>query len=194
MKRSLVVAALLAGFFFFGCSKDNSIVDPVSQNVNSKISWLKLPAAQGVTTEAQLTANFDVNGVTGGYNTFSSQFPGSSVAVSATYSFPENCFPGQMIITAVFDEATAAADYYPSPFTFDNPITANITYSGLDLSNVDVSLISFVYLPPNSAVAEPIEYEQLIVDQATGVIQVVNAKIHHFSRYGFIDEPLDSGE
>jgi len=96
-----------------------------------------------------------------------------------------------MVITAVFDESTAAANYYPSPFTFDQPITANISYTGLDLSNVDVSAISFVYLPPNAAAVVPVEYDQLIIDKAAGLIQVVNAKIHHFSKYGFVDDPQD---
>ncbi|MFO7447960.1 MAG: hypothetical protein R6W90_16475 [Ignavibacteriaceae bacterium] len=189
MKQLLVLFVFLTGLMFVGCSQEGSIVDPVTSTGKSEINWLKMPGTSGLSSEAQLTLNIDVNGATGAYKSFDMQFPGSSVTVSGSYFFPENCLEGEEVITVVFDEATAAAEYYPSPYSFNAPLTANILYSGLDLSGV--SVITFVYLPPNSGEVEPVQFDQIVIDREAGTIEVINAKIWHFSKYGFVDGPLD---
>src|SRR3989339_2286654 len=107
MKRSLIISALLAGIIFFGCSKDNTIVDPVSTGVKAQKSLIKLPTPNGLTSEAEVSLSFNVNGEAGAYQEFSLNFPGTSSTVFGNYTFPANAFSGDKIIKGRFRPSIA---------------------------------------------------------------------------------------
>lgn len=187
MKRSLFITALLAGVLFFGCSRDNSIVDPASPVTQTQGHLISLPVStSGLSSEATNTFTFNVNGWEGAYQTMYLNFAGTNATVSANYTFPKNVFTGQKTIVITFNNDKASAEYTPSPITFSSPVIANIKYTGLNLASVNPANVKFVCLPPSGAF-EVIQCERIDVDKTTGVINIVNAKINHFSKYGFID-------
>ena len=77
----------------------------------------------------------------------------------------------------------AVVDLYPQ-MTFDNPLNLNLTFSGLDLTGVNPSEVNFYYIDPDGNL-EIAENDGITVDIANGTLSVKNAKIPHFSRYGF---------
>lgn len=187
MKNLLIISVILTGMIFFGCSKDNSLTNPGGQEAKT-FKLISLPSSGGLGTEAQVSLNFDVDGQAGLYKTFDLQFPESESAVTGSYLFPQNVFTGQKNINVVFSNNFATADYSPSPFQFDAPIIANLTYSGIDLSSVTPEDIEFAYLPTDNTI-ESVVYDAVEVDKAAGTIKVINARIYHFSRYGFVEDP-----
>jgi hypothetical protein len=78
-----------------------------------------------------------------------------------------------------------AATFSPSG-TFLKPVIYNLTIVGLDLSNVDPAKVKFVYMAPNGQYYTPV-YERLYVEKQSGKLQIVNAQLPHFSRYGFVN-------
>ncbi|MFO7447961.1 MAG: hypothetical protein R6W90_16480 [Ignavibacteriaceae bacterium] len=186
MKRYIYFLAILIVGLFFGCSKDNSISNPDLQGTKKQKSLIELPGTDGAATEATNTFTFNVNGWEGAYQTMYLNFPGGNATVSANYKFPKKVFSGQKTIVITFSNDKASATYTPTPLYFNAPVIANITYTGLNLAGVDPDEVDFVYLPPTGNF-EAITYDRLEVNVNTGVIKVVNAKLYHFSKYGFVD-------
>lgn len=188
MKRSIIIAAFLAGIMFFGCSKDNSVVNPGVAGDQHKVNLIKIPGSGGLGSEGTNTFTFNVNGWEGAYQTMYLNFPNSNATVSANYTFPRNVFSGQKTIAITFNNDYASASYSPSPLAFAYPVNANITYSNLNLNGINPSTVKFVYMLPNGGY-EPVACDRVDVVLSSGTIKVVNAKLNHFSRYGLIEDP-----
>jgi hypothetical protein len=67
---------------------------------------------------------------------------------------------------------------------FNQDVIYNAKFTGLNLTGIDPSSIDFVYQDESGAI-EKIEYDALNIDVENGVLEIVNARIPHFSRYGF---------
>ena len=177
MKKFILLSAVLTGIIFFGCSKDTQLVDPVNTSGKTEHSLISLPTPSGLVSEVQNIFSFNVNGWEGAYQTMYLNFQGTNATVSADYTFPKDVFSGQKTITITFNNDKASASYSPSPLDFNAPVTANITYTGLNLSGINASSVQFVYLPSDGHF-DPIECERIEVNIATGMIKVVNAKLY----------------
>jgi hypothetical protein len=57
---------------------------------------------------------------------------------------------------------------------------------GVDLSNVNPANVKFVYLSTDGNYYQPV-CDYIAVDKQSGKLQIVNAQLPHFSRYGFIN-------
>jgi hypothetical protein len=84
---------------------------------------------------------------------------------------------------------TATLEFAPHT-EFNIPAKLNMRIEGFDFSCVDSSDIDFVYANDNGTI-EPIEYKDLIIKVDAGTIQLKDAKIPHFSRFGFIKRTAD---
>lgn len=73
--------------------------------------------------------------------------------------------------------------FTPHGITFSQPALLNIEARGLDLSGVDPSKIDIYCDDTDAGVWEKMERNQVLVDPAAGHIQVIDARIPHFSRY-----------
>ena len=69
---------------------------------------------------------------------------------------------------------------------FNGSVVYNVTYSGIDLTGIDPKTVQFAYLASDGSVQYAAN-DGIVVDLATGKLQVINAKIPHFSRYGFVN-------
>ena len=83
------------------------------------------------------------------------------------------------------DGATCVSTFGPS-YVFNLSLTLNITYTGVNLSGINPSTVKFAYLATDGSVKYAAN-DGIVVDLATGKLQVVNAVIPHFSRYGFVN-------
>jgi hypothetical protein len=77
------------------------------------------------------------------------------------------------------------ATFSPSG-TFLKPVIYNLTIVGVDLSNVNPATVSFVYMAPDGKYYKP-NYQNIVVDKQCGRLQIINAELTHFSRYGFVN-------
>ena len=83
------------------------------------------------------------------------------------------------------DNIYGGAQFLPEG-EFYEPALYNVTFMGIDLTNVNPSTLDFVYIN-NDGTIEPIDYDNLAVDVSSGFLNVTNAKLNHFSRYGFVN-------
>ena len=78
-----------------------------------------------------------------------------------------------------------AATFSPSG-TWAKPVIYNLTIQGIDLSNVDPSKVTFVYMAPDGKYYKA-KYQSIYVEKQSGKLQIINAQLPHFSRWGFIN-------
>ncbi len=70
--------------------------------------------------------------------------------------------------------------------SFRRPVIYNLTIQGIDLSNIDPATVRFVYMADNGKYYTA-DCDNIYINKEDGRIQVVNARLPHFSRYGFVN-------
>jgi hypothetical protein len=73
---------------------------------------------------------------------------------------------------------------------FNIPLSFTIRYIGIDLSKINPATVKFAYIASDGSLEYAVN-DGIVIDLSTGTLQVINAKIPHFSRYGFINGTAD---
>lgn len=183
MKKFFVLAALV-GLFLVGCQ--DASMNPVS-NDNSQISKVKSLASSNFNNNS-VTQTID--GSQGGTITFTKTNVGLDgiQEVNINLTFKPGAFEGTRDITVTANFNDASFSFYPH-MVFDNnsKVTLNANYTGVDLTNLNLSnlpKIDFYYLGDDGS-KELIKNNGTKIDLTSGSIGVKNAKLPHFSRYGW---------
>ncbi len=183
--KQLLLAAVITGFFFFGCS--DVVTNTPNQPVTSKKTIVKLPAKTGLSKDGALSVTETVNGNKGGTMSLSGSLGDEeeSVSVSANLVIPSGAFDGRKDLIMTADESAAGLDFSPS-MVFDKSLSLDLTYSGLDLKELGITRnsLGFYYVSSNGQLS-PVPNDGITVNFRTGTISVTGAQIDHFSRYAF---------
>jgi hypothetical protein len=178
---------LFSALVFFGCNQESEITSPVDtgQILNKKLISLPLPSS-GLTTETW-TDFKEINGNYGGefYSDYSYQSSTGIVNQYSTLDFDPGAFSGVKTISQTFNTGGAAMQFGPS-MQFQAEVEYSYKITGVDVSGINPASLDFVYIDANGNMY-PVEYESVSVDEATGMLEVVDAEIPHFSRYGFVN-------
>ena len=190
MKRllSLSLAALL--LIFTACQNEGPISGPElsgSQKISkAEPTWIGLPQ----NAEKRLLKTFGtsefITVAEGGQLTIDETYTsteGKTVHAYSSIAFAPGCVQADVNITMDIDDQTGVSTFMPHQ-TFNFPAVLNQTFSGLNLSGIDVNNVQLYYMVEGGSY-EVMEYDQLIIDAETGTITVVNGKIPHFSTFGF---------
>lgn len=178
--KKIFFLSLLTVFILSGCMSDN-IVDPVSSQ-NSQFpgfQWIETPN-NSLKTETELTVNKVINGNLGGRITI--DLPLGNVEVYGSLVVPSGAYPGKETISITFNDQKFYQEYYPSPYTFRTPLILNLTYHNVDFSTD--SPINFYYMDDDGFIYRA-QYDALIVDPVNKTLGIVNARLPHFSRWGW---------
>jgi hypothetical protein len=150
---------------------------------------VKIPAkAAGLNTETQISVSKEIDGSEGGnitlFNSYISQ-QGNTVTLSINLDIPKKAFDGVRTITIIADDQYAVLDCNPS-MVFNKSLSLDFSYLGIDPSDLNLSNkhIGFFYLD-NNGTFQPVSNSGVIVNPLNGQLSVKNAKIDHFSRYGW---------
>lgn len=173
-------AFLIVGIVFSGCTEQFNLNEP-SAPEKSESQWLKLPAKSGVGVEVLKTLSKSIDGAAGGSLFISNQFStadGKVVTVEASLEFPAGSFAGEKTISMTLDDNYAITDFQPAS-VFDIPAKFSYKISGFELNNT--AQYDFVYGAPDGSVVT-MAYDQINV--STGSLEVKNARLPHFSKYG----------
>lgn len=146
----------------------------------------KSPEWQGIT----LSTNEIIFGKLGGeivLDKFYRADDGKIINILASLTIPPGAFKGARKITIEVDDEFAALHFYP-PMTFEKPLMLTQSFTGLDLRNHHTGTIDFSYIGDDGSF-ECIRKNgvQMIVPQ--GLVRVLNARLSHFSRYGWTRGP-----
>lgn len=192
--KKLIALLIVAVFFSYGCQENNPIEADSHEDGLSKSepNWIQLPEP----AEKSLLKNYRngewVNNNRGGKITVRSYywawFSKNKVELSASLEVPsdawdESVYGKYEYITLSVHDNSATSTFGPH-MNFTKPVIYNAKFSGLDLSGIDPGSINFVYQDPSGAV-EQVDFDALNVDVENGALEIVNARIPHFSRYGF---------
>ena len=109
---------------------------------------------------------------------------GDSVIIKADLRIPPGAFKGRETITITLDKNYAAFHFYPT-MTFADTLKLFQSFEGLQLENYSTGTLDFVFIADDGSI-ELIKKNGVQVVVPQGIVRVQNAKILHFSRYGWV--------
>ena len=189
--KKIISLLTLTFFLFAACQEQQSLlVTPENDSQATQVTepnWITLPEFNNASVENTFSTTKLVNGkdetlldVWGGYSGGIHYY----VSANANLRFLRNSFEGTRQITMSIDTEYGSAKFSPSG-TFDKAAIYNATFQGLDLRGVDPDEVRFVYMAADGSYVDA-ECDQIFVEIQSGKLQVINAKLPHFSRYGFV--------
>jgi hypothetical protein len=180
--KKLISTFVISLLFAVGCTEQMSVNTPVD-NSTKKVKWLTISDNSGLSVEGSKTWSKSIIGTNGGL------FRGTK-SLSANISafvevwVPAGAFTGTKTISATLNSETLYADFAPTPMTFNTPIYYTVEYFGVNLEGIDPTTVDFYYIDGSGNMVKA-EYSEIYVEE--GWLCVVDAKIPHFSRYGFVN-------
>ncbi len=192
MYKYLSIIAILL-LFVIGCTDESNILSPVGNNINNdelvtNPNWITLPANQNQALKKDITVGKIIEGDDESLLEINTGYAGGPfgwISITANARFQRYSFTGSRYVTMSINDDFGAATFTPSG-TWAKPVIYNLTIQGIDLSNVDPSTVSFVYMAPDGNYYKA-KYQSIYVDKQSGKLQIVNAELPHFSRWGFIN-------
>ena len=199
---ALIVAAALT-FNFFGCNGDSPVTPEVETISKQKgMHFIKLGDALTSLNKGFLTVSAWVTEKDGGKleilhgTAFAEGQADTTIEGDYTkvgYGTVSNikveldvmpcCIKEDVELSMTLDDQCVDMEFGPHGTTFLMPVLLNITAVGLDLSEANEETLDLYYDNPDTGQWEKVERENVIVTKSTGTLQIVNARIPHFSRY-----------
>jgi hypothetical protein len=187
--KLLLTLSLASLLFFIGCDQSSEPTSPAGSSTTPKVNLISIPApASGMSVEALLTKYKEIEGDEGGRFTAYFSYEGGPFGNVTVYSklyFYDDAFSGDKVISQTLDTDYAAMSFGPS-MQFDARVKLDLKFTGLDLTGVDPNNVDFVYVDDDGTV-EYLQYDYITVNLSTGTIEVDDAELTHFSRYGFVN-------
>lgn len=195
MKKSLTLVALVS-LFFFGCDQDSDLTSPEYDLPTQDNIDLYPPGADSIFISINLppseipnlVVSEVIDGNDGGEIEFDYEYQTSednTISISAELEIPKGAFDGVKEISMIFNNETATISFYPH-IVFNDPVEFEIEYTGIDLSGLNPNSVDIIFQNYDGTI-EYVEYDEIIMNVSTGTIEVDDAELTHFSRYGFVN-------
>ncbi len=186
MKNYLLIFAL-TGLFFYGCANESDITAP-EQSINLEPNWIKLPTAEGLQVNTDYTATNRINGTQGGNLGCSFSYSGGNfgqISGFAELVVTFGSFPGMKNISMTLSNENTSVIFGPE-LNFNSDVFYSVTYTGINLTGIDPQTVKFAYIANDGSI-QIAQHQGITVDFSTGKLSVHNARLPHFSRYGFVN-------
>jgi len=176
--KKIFLLCFLVGVTFLSCS-DNIDNPIVSSHSNTDLT------SQGQSFTAKL-----IDGVIGDeliLNETFNDITGNEINVYARLRILENSFPGTVTITMIPNAEDLSIQFFPE-MTFNRDVRLDLAFTGVDLEALgytETGTVEFAFFA-NNGDTELIESDISQVNLPQKKISVQNAKLNHFSRYGWI--------
>ena len=195
---SLLIASLL---FIYSCETNIAPVyqEPDQQSVEalsgeegsikSVINYelIPLPRRSPIFLDSIFSITKTIVGEIGGQLTLERLYisdKGKLITMLVDLVIPPHCFTGQRNITLNIERDFALVNCSPQ-MEFKMPLHLVQTFTGLDLQNYETEEIDFVYIGKNGRF-EHVDRTAIVVNKLLGIVTVLDAKLNHFSRYGWV--------
>jgi len=169
-----------------GCNSENNIINPEPEKGMQK-TWIQLPKpANGLSTEMVFSKSQNINGNSGGEIIIDKNYyggPHGEVKIIAKLKFPKGAFSGTRNITMTIDEVEGTVTYSPA-MNFNKPAELYLKFEGMDIYGINPSQIDFVYFGKDG-LFYTVNYKEIQVDIPSGILELKDGLIPHFSRYGW---------
>ena len=195
MKKILILTALI-GLLLVGCQQDNSIVSPMGDNTGSSSviepNWISFPPPAHRSAEKvfYLEEWVDPSHATNlkikdRYDT--PDGPHEEVKVDCKLKFMPGAVTEPVLVSWEYDDESGISTFLPHQL-FYAPVELTVKVYGMELVPGDELLINFYYFWNDENGVEHVEcidYSQLNIDIDEGSLELRDAIIPHFSRFGF---------
>ena len=184
--KSFITLGLLSFFFLLGCDQELDLTSQTTLPISSDKHWITLSDNGVLSIEETFTkTKKNADGSKGWNITYDHTFS-NGVRVYGDLDCPDNAYSGKLTFSFTLSNELTITDFYPTPFEFNIPVEYTIIYEGLDLTGVDPEDVDFYYIAPDGSMVKAV-YDNLQVDIPNGRLFVLNARLPHFSRYGFVN-------
>ena len=192
--KTILATLIITLVLLLGCdtTSDFSLNNP--ENDFSKLSIcvplfekIPLPNKSALWQDSVFTMSQAIDGSVGGRMNMEKYYIsdlGDSVIISADLKIPPGAFKGTETITITLDNNYAAFHFYPA-MTFMDTLKLLQSFEGLHLENYPTGTFDFVFISDDGSI-ELIKKNVVQVVVPQGIVRVQNAKLLHFSRYGWI--------
>lgn len=192
--KTILTVLMFAFVLLIGCDTSNDLSLNSAEDNFAKSSiclpryeQIPLPNKSPLWTDSIFTISQIIDGSVGGRMIMEKYYiaeDGDSVIMKADLRIPAGAFQGTETITMTIDDNYAAVHFYPE-MVFADTLRLFQSFEELHLENYNTRTIDFVYIRDNGSI-ELIKKNgvQIVVPQ--GIVRVQNAKLLHFSRYGWI--------
>ena len=192
MLKYLSMLMVLA-LFVVGCTDESNMVSPVNNSINtdeqvSNPNWITLPSSNDLALKKDISVGKTIYGDQESLLEINTGYAGGPfgwISITANARFQRYSFTGSRYVSMSVNDQFGTASFSPSG-TWAKPVIYNLTIMGVDLSNVDPSKVSFVYMAPDGKYYKA-KYQSIYVEKQSGKLQIINAELPHFSRWGFIN-------
>jgi hypothetical protein len=184
MIKNFLAAIIIFVMVLSGCTNENPLENSVPAGIEDR-TLINLPESSGDKVEALFYASNYINGYKGGDVIIDRQYwaHGDMVKIFARIKFKPGAFTGIKLIKMMIDDVNGTISFDP-PSVFSRPADLDLKFEGIDLSGIDQGKVDFVYINPNGTL-EPIIYKSITVDIPAKTLEIKDAEINHFSRYGW---------
>jgi hypothetical protein len=207
--KTAFILTILIGITFLGCSDnfDNNIVSTPTETDNFATSKMNLSDSENLNNSTlerdtrgartsdltdlkKLSVSKTINGgITDSLviDTSYVNYQGRLLYIYAKLKVKEFAFQGTTEFTMIFHPEEATIELFPH-MIFDQEVQLSVAYQGIDLQELGYNEnadIKFVFISENGDM-EIIEDKTAMVNIDEQRIKVTNAKLNHFSRYGWI--------
>ncbi len=202
MKHLLILSLLLGFFFSFGCDQGSDLtsfeydstaqdkVDTYPPGAESVFIPMNLPPSE----IPNLTVSKVIDGQSGGYIETYFEYddgpgPGdgprhnNDIILYARLDISPNAFNGSETIWMIIDNEIGSISFYPH-IVFNTPVNLDLIYRGIDLEGIIPNSVDFIFQNFDGS-TEQLTYASIVVDPDEGYLALDDAKLHHFSRYGW---------
>jgi hypothetical protein len=184
---------ILLAIFVIGCTDNSNMVAPVDNSTNnnevvSNPNFITLLPANNQSLKKAIAVSQTIYGDQESLLEINTGYAGGPfgwISITANARFQRYSFTGSRYVTMSINDDNAAASFSPSG-TWAKPVIYNLTIMGIDLSNVNPATVSFVYMAADGKYYKA-NYQSLYIEKQSGKIQLINAQLPHFSRWGFIN-------
>jgi len=148
------------------------------------ISTINLPPSE----IPNLRVSKVIDGQSGGEIEFDYEFvtsEGNTISIWAKLNIPNGAFDGVEEIWMIVNNEFGTISFYPH-IVFNEPADFDATYTGIDLSGINPNSVDFIFQNYDGS-PEQITYDEITTMISEGKLELIKAKIPHFSRYGFVN-------
>jgi hypothetical protein len=186
MSKYIYILIFFLGFII-GCGKESDLVGPIDSTEGNEPNWIAIPSAESKSLQKEIFTGKWICGNKRSVLKIRTSYPACTpfrfIKINALAEIQKKSFEGCTFVTMSINDRYGITTFAPE-IVFSKPVIYNLCISGLDLRGIDPETVKFVYMAPDGQYHEA-EYDHLNVDLKSGMLQVINAKLPHFSRYGF---------
>ena len=192
--KTILAVLFFTLFVIWGCENSNDLsVNNFEPDYNSSLSRMgnyeiiPLPNKSQLWMDSVFTMSKEIDGSVGGRMIMEKYYisdEDDSVVMKSDLRIPAGAFQGTKTITMTVDNENSCIHFSPS-MIFDDTLRLFQSFEGLHLENYQTGTIDFVFIDDNGSI-ELIKNNGIQVVVPQGIVRIQNAKLVHFSRYGWV--------